>query len=112
MSEIQAKVDQLNKLHAEIQSYKKEHPESRLGYWLGYDSLLNAYREGDISFDDCVEAMNSKARSSKYDEALILLDRLLNAHDSDAVIAARGFMEDKHDELMMAITLQGLAAKS
>ncbi len=55
MSEIMAKVTQLNRLFREIQNYKAEHPETKAGYYADdYGSLLNAYREGDLSFDECI----------------------------------------------------------
>jgi hypothetical protein len=59
MSEIQEKVSQLNRLFVEIQRYKAKHPEEKTGYCLNdYGSLLNAYREGDIGFDECIELLS------------------------------------------------------
>lgn len=54
MSDIQAKVNELNRLLVEIRAYKAAHPESRVGYYHSIPSLLNAYREGDVGFDECV----------------------------------------------------------
>lgn len=51
------KIEQINSLIAEVRAYKDANPDSRCGYYLGYGSLLNAYREGDISFDDAVDLM-------------------------------------------------------
>jgi hypothetical protein len=59
MESITDKVDRLNELHQEIQKYKAEHPEEKLGYWQNTPgSILNAYREGDLSFDEAVEVLN------------------------------------------------------
>jgi hypothetical protein len=57
MSQITEKIDRLNALLKEIQAYKAANPSERLGYYLGYGSLLNAYREGDVGFDECVELL-------------------------------------------------------
>lgn len=54
--DIQAKTDQLNALFLEVRAYKCEHPETRAGFYTSnYGSLLNAYREGDLGFDECIE---------------------------------------------------------
>jgi len=59
-NELLRKVSQLNNLFTEIQSYKREHPEQRLGYYeQSIGSILNAYREGDLSFDEAVAAINN-----------------------------------------------------
>jgi hypothetical protein len=56
MSDIHDKVSQLNALLAEVQAYKNEHPETKLGFYTSsVGSVLNAYREGDVSFDDAVK---------------------------------------------------------
>lgn len=53
------KIRQINSLIQEVREYKTAHPEERLGYYeRNVGSLLNAYREGDLSFDDCVRAGN------------------------------------------------------
>ena len=54
METITSKVNRLNALFGEIQAYKAANPEARLGYYTAnLGSLLNAYREGDIGFDEC-----------------------------------------------------------
>ena len=59
-NELLRKVSQLNNLFTEIQSYKREHPEQRLGYYeQSIGSILNAYREGDLSFDEAIAAINN-----------------------------------------------------
>lgn len=59
MSDIEEKVAQFNKLHKEIQSRKASYPENKTGYYpKNYGSLLNAYREGDLSFNECLELLS------------------------------------------------------
>lgn len=57
------KVNQLNEIFKDVQAYKQAHPEAKLGYRpANYGSLLNAYREGDISFDECIELLRAVPR--------------------------------------------------
>lgn len=52
------KILQLNTLFREIRAYKEAHPETACGYYsASYGSLLNAYREGDVGFDECIELL-------------------------------------------------------
>ena len=56
--EILDKIARLNTLHKEIQKYKQEHPEEKVGHYPNsYGRILNAYREGDLTFDECVELL-------------------------------------------------------
>jgi len=48
------KTEQLNKLHAELQ--QKPAAEKR-GYGLHPGGILNAYREGDLNFDEAIKAL-------------------------------------------------------
>jgi len=59
---IDAKIEELNSLHKELQELKKEHPECTIGYVLSPGGILNAYREGDISFDKAVELLSRKEK--------------------------------------------------
>lgn len=55
---LRLKVGQLNTIFKEVQEYKRRHPEKRNGYYPNvYGSLLNAYREGDLTFDECIELL-------------------------------------------------------
>ena len=54
MKSIQEKVIELNNLLQEILAYKHEHPDAINRHSLSIESLLNAYREGDITFDEAV----------------------------------------------------------
>lgn len=48
------KVEELNKLHQELQNK----PDSeKKGYALHPGAILNAYREGDISFEEALDAL-------------------------------------------------------
>jgi hypothetical protein len=59
---LQLKVNQLNDIFKDVQAYKQAHPEEKCGYYTqNYGSLLNAYREGDISFDECIELLKAIA---------------------------------------------------
>lgn len=55
---LELKVRQLNEIFLDVQAYKAAHPEVRCGYYpQDYGSLLNAYREGDVSFEECIELL-------------------------------------------------------
>lgn len=63
--EIAISVHRLNRLHLEVEAFKQKHPEAKAAFRMTFGSLLNAYREGDISFDGCVAAMNKIAETPK-----------------------------------------------
>lgn len=42
-----------------LRDLKSANPELRCGYYLEPGSILNAYREGDLSFEAAKEALNS-----------------------------------------------------
>jgi hypothetical protein len=46
------KLNALNRIFKEIQADKAAHPETKVGYYYSVPSILNAYREGDLSFDE------------------------------------------------------------
>ena len=46
------KLDALNRIFKEIQADKAAHPETKVGYCYSVGSILNAYREGDLSFEE------------------------------------------------------------
>lgn len=45
-----------------LRQIKQENPSLRVGFYNQFGSLLNAYREGDVGFDECVERMEKIAR--------------------------------------------------
>jgi hypothetical protein len=60
------KLDQLNALRAEIEKDKSEHPETKLGYYRNsVGSILNAYREADITFDEAVQLLRPAEDSAE-----------------------------------------------
>lgn len=59
-TQLHPKLNQLNSLFKEIQADKVAHPETKLGYYLTVGSILNAYREGDLSFEECCELLTVK----------------------------------------------------
>lgn len=59
-TQLHPKLNQLNALFKEIQSDKATHPESKLGHYLTVGSILNAYREGDLTFEECHELLEVK----------------------------------------------------
>lgn len=50
--------NRLNVLHYELQEMPKKYKH---GYYLNVPSILNAYREGDISFDRACELLEMKS---------------------------------------------------
>jgi len=49
MADWEQKVEELNKLHRELQGKPQE---EKKGFVLSVGGILNAYREGDLSFED------------------------------------------------------------
>lgn len=80
MNEMSAKIDQIGRLIQEVREYKAAHPESLTGYYVNnYGSLLNAYREGDLGFDECVALLAQVDQSKRSSDDAI-------CDDIDAVI--------------------------
>jgi hypothetical protein len=50
--QLHPRLDELNTLFKQIQADKAAHPETKLGYYYSVPSILNAYREGDLNFED------------------------------------------------------------
>lgn len=49
---------------ARLRDAKREDPELRVGFYAGNQgSILNAYREGDVSFDEAVALIEALAKS-------------------------------------------------
>jgi len=59
-TQLHPKLNELNRLFKEIQSDKKAHPETKIGYYLSVPSILNAYREGDLDFDEACALLEVK----------------------------------------------------
>lgn len=76
--DVQSDIETINKLVKKVSEYKESHPDARLGYYLTYPSLLNAYREGDIGFDECVSAL---AKVNGLNERLNILCDCWKAED-------------------------------
>ena len=56
--ELQSKIDQINKLLKEVQTAKKKDKSLRLGTMgLHPGCILNAYREGDLTFDEAIKKL-------------------------------------------------------
>ena len=52
---VDKKIRQLNKLHSEIQKHKNQYPKHKTIYSFSIGSILNAYHEGDITFDNAIK---------------------------------------------------------
>ena len=63
---IWAKIQKLNKLHREIRRRKEAGEVPCLHACSTISSILNAYREGDLSFDDSIEALRKLASSPNF----------------------------------------------
>lgn len=60
MSDVtQELVTAMNAAHKALRDHKTEHPEEKLGSWNSPGSILNAYREGDLSFNEAVERLRA-----------------------------------------------------
>ena len=95
MTNIKAKIDQINQLIKEVREYKAAHPTERLGYWLG--------------FDDCVETMETQVRSRRYNELLLLLDKLSNNYplDESVITEMVKYLETHREDVLAARILLG-----
>src|SRR5438128_2249527 len=92
--ELTAKVEQIGALIKELREHKAEHPETITGYYLNsYGSLLNAYREGDISFEDCITllAKVDQSRRSREDAICDDIDLVLPLVDELTAYQAQVF---------------------
>lgn len=58
------KVELMNALLNEIRDYKARTPSARCGYLVCYGGILNAYREGDLGFDEAVKELEKAGSSS------------------------------------------------
>jgi len=59
---LQDAIGEINASILQVRHYKNEHPELKVGFYEGnVGSLLNAYREGDLSFDECTERLIPRA---------------------------------------------------
>lgn len=61
-TQLHPRLNELNALFKQIQSDKAANPETKLGYYYSVGSILNAYREGDLSFDECCEMLTLRER--------------------------------------------------
>lgn len=59
-TQLHPKLKQLNTLFKEIQADKAAYPETKIGYYYSVPSILNAYREGDLSYDDACALLQVK----------------------------------------------------
>ncbi len=48
------KIETINRLLQEVRAHKAAHADEKLAYCSGPGSILNAYREGDLTFDQAV----------------------------------------------------------
>src|SRR6266700_3755267 len=79
--EVNRRVDSLNKALLAIREYKKKNPKSAIPFYRTIPgSILNAYREGDIGFDECLDlirAVNeSHSRNSSANWIRLRLDSI------------------------------------
>ena len=58
MSDMTSKVDQLNQLHRELTAYRAQFPNTRIPHLQSYEGILNAYREGDLTFAEAVKEID------------------------------------------------------
>jgi hypothetical protein len=78
-SDVIAKVEQINSLMEQVRQYKDEHPESITPHWNHPGSILNAYREGDLAFDQAVAALTPpQAEEAALDLVAKLLEEMGN----------------------------------
>ena len=82
---LSATIDQINTSILEVRAVKSTHPELKLGLYEGnVGSLLNAYREGDLSFDECTERLIprqavAKALAGAEESLITLIDHSIGA---------------------------------
>jgi hypothetical protein len=56
-------IDTINYLLKQLQKYKSRHPERKIGFQNSYGGVLNAYREGDITFKQAVRHLNRMGKN-------------------------------------------------
>lgn len=57
----QRKIDAIHVLIEEVRAHKQMHPEDRVAHTTHPGSILNAYREGDLTFDEAVAELQRAA---------------------------------------------------
>lgn len=73
-------VNQINDTLLALRRIKEQNPGLRLGYSTAPGSILNAYREGDISFEACISEFDARERRAKM-EALEWAKRQYHGSD-------------------------------
>lgn len=61
---IEDKIKLINTTIDEVRELKSQEPKYKLNYQMSYGGIINAYREGDISFDECVEELKTWSHAS------------------------------------------------
>ena len=87
LQEWEEKVEQVNKLHTELQ----QKPEAeKKGYSRHPGGVLNAYREGDLSFDEAVQELQRVPLILSMDQYFALrgLIRAMGVAEEDMVTGA------------------------
>lgn len=62
------KVELIGELINDVYQLKNDHPALKCGFYFNPGSILNAYREGDLSFDACVDALKHWRITAPIDE--------------------------------------------
>ncbi len=60
LNSVDLKVNLINRLLSEVRDQKTANPSTIIGHWRAPGSIINAYREGDISFEDAVALLQVK----------------------------------------------------
>lgn len=64
----QTLIDLINKSLRELQSVKSDFPELKIAYRLEFGSILNAYREGDLTFNEAVSEFSVSAQKFEREQ--------------------------------------------
>jgi hypothetical protein len=95
--------DELNRVFKQIQEYKNQHPESRSGYYIdSYGSLLNAYREGDIGFDECIKRLEAIAKRTAKEQRHACAEAVMAIVENEEGPYGQTSKEKAHQAVMNA----------
>lgn len=89
-------VSKLNKVFQEVQAYKRLHPETKTAFYTNsIGSLLNAYREGDVEFEECIALIEAACIGAGEIDFLLWAEMFLTAQGINLKNLQDGFQKTR-----------------
>lgn len=91
-------VSKLNKVFQEVQAYKRAHPETKTTFYTNnIGSLLNAYREGDVEFEECIALIQAACVGTGEIDFLCWAEMFLTAQTLNLKSLQDGFQKTRSE---------------